>query len=639
MNKKSQLFIWSAGLICTAAALGIYYLTIGFQGMPPTEGWYTWYAQMINDGAMVYRDFPYLFPPAYIQLIAVFCKYFGYSIFMLRALGLVVFVAIGAVAYLIFSQFARPAVATMAAIATAMFMQSEEVQIFYDYVRFMDLFAYLSLYFLIRIMKKLPKDCGCISLRNRLDAWCMGFFAALACMVKQSTGAIIIAYYIILLLFLVLVLNRSRSRYLLDTLLNFILVVAVVFCVMVFWLVKNDAFDSFLVNTTGYALDAKGGIVTVLFSWISILSPLMLTQVLPALAVIAVFLVASGKIPLHRSGHSAQNRTDARAVKWWEDWGLLFLGAGLTAGLIVMSRICIPVAFPVSDSFPINSRILGFVLCTICFAFLGFYYLYFALSNCKTAKTDWEDSRFLPILPWFALLGTIFAIAYGCGMSATLVEGQTALSMGFLVVFLAKGFESFRFRSAAMVLLVLYGALFSASCGARKYINLYSWWGLTEGTVWEAWDKADAPLLERIKMNSQEAAMYEGVARIIEEYTEEGNEIFCFPHIPVLYSITGRTSGTYTQVQWFDMCNINDINRDIRTLRQDPPKAIVYCSLPETTYIGHEWRFNAGEKSQTRIMSEFLMQMVEEQQYECMGSFPVCEGYTIHVYVDPAPIH
>lgn len=78
------------------------------------------------------------------------------------------------------------------------------------------------------------------------------------------------------------------------------------------------------------------------------------------------------------------------------------------------------------------------------------------------------------------------------------------------------------------------------------------------------------------------------------------------------------------------------INRDIRTLRQDPPKAIVYCSLPETTYIGHEWRFNAGEKSQTRIMSEFLMQLVEEQQYACMGSFPVCEGYTIHVYVDPA---
>ena len=47
------------------------------------------YAQLINGGSRVYRDFDYLFTPFYIYLIAFVTKVFGYRIIVLRIMGMI----------------------------------------------------------------------------------------------------------------------------------------------------------------------------------------------------------------------------------------------------------------------------------------------------------------------------------------------------------------------------------------------------------------------------------------------------------------------------------------------------------------------------------------------------------------------
>ncbi len=641
-TRDKQRCVWWFGFLCVAAVLGGYCITIGFRGMPPTEGWYTWYAELINNDSVVYRDFSYLFYPFYIQFISFFCSIFGYNILALRILGLILFVAIGIACYLLFSKLVNVPGAAIAAIATTMYLQSEVVQLFYDYIRFFDLFAYLSIYFLVSYMIDLAKN---QEKKFSLSIIFSAVFATLACMTKQSTGTLLIVYTIILLLFSALVLDKKRSKKILFDTLCYFLVVFFMFAGMFIWLLVNGAAGAFLKNATGDALGAKGGLVNLLFRWIVNLYPSMLKQIFPAIGLLSCLALVKLSSCIHiRKNEELGNsevllnkKTDGIFGKskadYVENLALLGCGALVIGALIVVCRKFHGVTEYFSNKFDVNMSTFGFVLCTLCFAFIGFSLLFLPFKIKKYPDKEKIYNRILVIFPWFSLLGAIFAIGYGSGLSGGLCESQTALVVGFIIALSAKALENSKIRIVGTAVLIIYGASFSASCASRKYLNTYSWWGLSEGPVWEEQFTAKSPMLAGIKMNQYEKEMYDGVLRIIEEYTNKNDSIFCFPHIPIFYSLTNRGSDTYTQVQWFDVSNIKDIERDIDTLKKSPPKAIIYCSLPEFVYSSHESMFNNNEISQTRIMSDFLLSLVEDNDYELVGAYHLCDGYAVSVYV------
>ena len=78
-------------LIAVVIIAGSYAAILSERTMPFAEGWYTYYAQCINRGEIVYKDFDYLFPPFYIYTIALITKIFGYKIIVLRVVGVVFF--------------------------------------------------------------------------------------------------------------------------------------------------------------------------------------------------------------------------------------------------------------------------------------------------------------------------------------------------------------------------------------------------------------------------------------------------------------------------------------------------------------------------------------------------------------------
>lgn len=619
---KSPKFIWIIGLFCTLLITGIYAATLSFQTMPAAEGWYTYYAQLINEGEVVYRDFSYLFFPFYIQLIALFTRIFGYSILALRIFGIVLFMGIGATSYTIFSKLTTPQGATIAGIATTLYLQSEVVQIFYDYIRVMDLCAYLAVLFLIDYTIAIAKESSAkIDYRVILSA----VFASLACMTKQSTGALLLVYSVVFLLFLVLVLDRNKTLRLVTNVGVYLATVTIAFGLMLLWLWSKGALNDFFYNTTGNAVNAKGGVLTVLFRWWGQEINNLFAQLWPT----ALIFGGLGVLRWLSKFAVFQKRTTNYAAPVV----LICLSTVLTLSGLILCRYFESTAAFFNQHYPGTAKSLGFTFCTICFFSIGIYLLYWAAAKGKFSKKKESDSEIQLFLPWFALLGAIFAIAYGVGISGGLAESQVALSIGFLIVLVSKTLEKFRYENAGMVGLIVIASFLTITFGARKYVTPYSWWGLNEGNIQEATYVSKVPLLKGIKMKKADQVMYDGVVEIIEESSEPNDTIFCFPHIPIFYSLSARQSITYTKVQWFDMSSKTDILADMEALENNPPKVIVVCELPEFVSEGHESSFNSGRISQTRIMAQFLQDFTDQNGYAQRGAFPICDGYAVNVYV------
>ena len=163
-----------------ALTIGVCFLYVGIvfnQGMPFAEGWYTYYAQCINNGAIPYKDFEYLFSPIYIYLIAFITKIFGYDLIILRVIGIFFFCIIALGTYLTTVEVIGTKncwIASIATISAVFYLQSEVVQIFYDYIRLMDIFAIFTVYFLVRYLKKVHQN-----QKYYRDLILCGFFNAL----------------------------------------------------------------------------------------------------------------------------------------------------------------------------------------------------------------------------------------------------------------------------------------------------------------------------------------------------------------------------------------------------------------------------------------------------------------------------
>lgn len=75
---RQRLSVWRY-LLFTVVAAGVLAAVLSGRTMPFAEGWYTYYAQCINRGEVLYKDFDYLFTPLYISLISLLTRIFGYE--------------------------------------------------------------------------------------------------------------------------------------------------------------------------------------------------------------------------------------------------------------------------------------------------------------------------------------------------------------------------------------------------------------------------------------------------------------------------------------------------------------------------------------------------------------------------------
>lgn len=595
--------------MATLLIIGTYMLITYNRTMPFAEGWYSYYARVIADGNVPYVDFEYLFMPFYMYLITGFTTIFGFKIIALRILGAILFMAISWMLYKIFREFFNPLASTLAAVVSALYLQSESAQVFYDYIRFMDLFAFTSIYFLIRTTKNLIEKGPTKTLVK--NAFFAGLFIGLVLLTKQNVGMILMAY--LFLLFMALLLYLSEKGKVLKAGLAGLAGTGVVVAGLASFLLANNAVGPFLNFTIFKAVEAKGGTFTVLFSWIIRGIPVFAAQLLVAL-IVFVFLYLSREL------------TRRRIIPTKEGEDRL-----LIAAFALVSVFSTVVFFQFAALARLMAGFLaGFSYAIYLFVVLLFVWLVGKLIKGKRKGRKEDENR----LPFITFLGAIISIGYAVGMSGGLAESQVTLALGLLIA-LGIHLSQHRYHIYGKGIILILALILSQGSMMVKYISPYSWWGMDEPVLWENTETSIVPLLEGIKMSPETKNVYDAIYSIVNENSTAEDRIFAFPHIPIFYVLTDRQDpGTFTKVQWFDVSTDYNVTRDINVLLEKPPKIILIYNLPEYVHEVHEELFNNnGSQSGLSKMLEALEEIILPNEYTLVSTQKIDFQNSIDVYV------
>lgn len=603
-NKIKVNKMYIAGLIATALLTAVFAVFLSNKSMPVAEGWYDYYATQILNGQIVYEDFEYLFAPAYIYFMTLFVKIFGTGIWGMRLLGVLMYVSIAIILYLIMIHIFSATAAFLAATTAVFYLQSELYSVFYDYIRFMDIMAYLAVLFMI-----------CTILRwNRqkkatiyLILW--GIFSSCFILVKQNMGLLFTAFSILFLLFSLLYL-QVKIRIILKN--SGIYVISLAIPIMITLLIIgqisdiNTFFDSVLFG----AAEAKGGLLTVLFRWIITGKDSFLLYFIGA--VVAVMILAINyRISLYQSDIMPKHR-------------LLFLT--IIGGVFLICVILILYNRQLGEYFATLKSLdpyLLFLITFILMLILIFIFIY------GLFKRQILYTKYLPIL---GILGAFFSISYGAGTSGGLSVGESALGISVLICLFwesIKGYLQF-YLKFLIILLCIYTSMRNI---AYKLVYPCQWWGINSGSIYDCTESTDIPVLKNIKVTSSEKNFYENIVNVIEENTNSKDTIYCFPCISIFYCLSNRTDpGVSAKVQWFDVSTNETVINDIDIIKNNPPKVILLYNINEGTYDGHESAFNSGNVSGTRIMRDFLYEFVYTNDYKYIDNY-FTDNNNISVFV------
>lgn len=606
-QKRTEYFI--VFMLLTILVSGLYVGIVHNQTLPFAEGWYTYYAQCINRGLIPYKDFEYLYSPIYLYLIAAVTKLFGYKLIILRRLGILFFCGIAISIFLVVSlilEGKKNWIAFIASITSVFYLQSEVVQVFYDYARLMDICAIFCVYFLLKSVKKMM----CAKNACKDVFWC-GVFCSLFINIKQNMGLIFSAYAFVLL-FYVAIYTKLDIKKNIKNLMFFLMPIIFFSLVLYGVLFLNGSLKYYLTATGSGAISAKGGMIAILFGWLTNNAHSFSAVFKQALCML---LIMSLVIYINKKKKWGNQNTDKE--KWL---GFFFF--------IISTILLLAITFNEGFAREISSDqylspYLVFLIVVPFFILLGIVGIYDMIKGTQYIKE---------YMLYFTLVGAYFAISFGCGNSGGLAEGQASLGIAFIVTFFLV-FLNYKIEKIFRVAFMLTCVCLVIQCADKKMIYTYNWWGMDESSYWESRAVSDLPLLQEIGMSIETKDVYEKICEIVIDNTTSDDTIFCFPQIPIFYSLCDRRDpGTTTKVQWFDVSTDKSVEDDISVIKENPPAAIIIYNTLESAYTAHESSFRKGQMSGTREMREFLYNFVYENGYTFAGRFQA-NNNTLQIWV------
>ena len=586
-------------MIAVVLATGCYAGILYNQTMPFAEGWYTYYAQCINNGEVVYRDFDYLFTPLYINLIAFITKIFGYKIIVLRFIGIIFFCAIAVIVFLVLKEMFKESTACIAAITAAFYLQSEIVQVFYDYVRLMDIFACLTTLFLVKAVKKLNDS----SEKSSLRFFCLaGLSNSCFYLIKQNMGLLFAVYAIILVFAASFVLRKKIKqigKYEVVFLAGFLLPIIFTYASMA----VSGSLSSYMHLTGAEAIAAKGGVLAILFGWLY--NNFWAFAGGAKWALVSLFVIA-GAYTLKTKIFTEKSRY-ANQVS---NVGALVFTA-LVIGMCIVFTRSESIARRVTERYPVLSPYTIFLVVVPLFLFFVVHVL-----TLYVKKGSIQEQELL----YITMSGAYLAISYGCGMSGGLAEGQATLGLAFMISLLLNNLD-FKYSDILTATLIMVCLINTLQSAEKKMVSTYNWWGMDESNYWSSRKTSDdIELLSGIGMSPETLNAYETIYHVITEKTQPGEPIYCFPQIPIFYSLCDRPDpGVRAKVQWFDVVSDATIESDKQVLEKNPPKAILIYDTSEYAYENHERAFRKGQISATRKMKNFLLEFAQKYGYTFYG--------------------
>lgn len=575
----------------TLVIVSIFSIFISNKTLPTAEGWYSYYAKCINSGEIVYKDFEYLFTPIYMYLISLYTRIFGYSIIVLRIGGGVIFVSIALILYITLTKVFSEESSMIAAITGVFYLQSDAYTVFYDYIRVMDIFTYLSILFMILTIFEWKNTLK----SKKIYLW--AFFSSMFFLIKQNMGGLFLVYSCIFILFYALI-HRLKIvdwfflelKYIITSL------IPVFVTVFVFW--RLDLLSDMVNSVFFSAVDAKGGILVIFFNWI--INGFQSYSRAFLMGIIFVLLLYINQ----------------KIAKWSGQGNIFKVFIAVFFAIYVIIELL--VILNNSDAgllYSLKYRIDVTFIFIIDFVMVLYYVILLIYEMLREREINHKNVIYL------ALFGSYFTQCYGAGMSGGLSIGESALGIGLVIAILID-ICSYKYGAIFQTVVTVYCANLICSCIGAKMVYPCEWWNIDEPSVYEATKTTDIDNLAGIKLSESTANLYQSIVDIISETTEKNDTIYAFPECPIFYVLSDRNDpGVYAKVQWFDVASYKNIINDIDVIENKLPKVIIIHNLYDITYEGHENLFNYGQKSGTRIMRDALYRIVNTYDYTYKGTF------------------
>ena len=594
--KKFNLNIKLMGLWCSILPVALINGFIITRYFPITEGWFSVFSHLIQNGRVPYRDFYLYVTPLYPLGLAAFQSIFGEEFILLRILGLVVSVLTTGFLYLVLARIFSITSACLIAIMTSIYIQSGNAYIGYDFLYFFQLFVLISLYLLLIFLDK-QVDSSINSKALFLTLFFSGSFLSLAFLTKQSNGALVGFFGCIAAV--VAVFHKS-SQYSIRNLLIFIFGALTPFFLIGIWLYYAGAMKPFIDQVLFGAIASKGESITkILFGWVgrNASKETIIQILIMALTICLSLDYINAKAPALKRflGSKFSVKQGISNVKIYF-WAFCFCGAIIL--LIGQNKYFIKLALFLVPWYSDYKFFIQLSLLACLFFIISTLYSLF-----KSHKFD------IPLAIIF-LFG--IGILFGNGTSADISEAGT-----FLIIAVSLGYVA-NLSKISWITTPIVGVIclsFTMALTIKKFESPYHWWSVPTPSIWSSTSQSSLPLLRGMNLSPQSIKLIEEVVKAIQDHSSPSDEVLTFPHIPLFNLLSERWPNSKVLVAWFDILPDNLAIAEADRIKLSPPKVIVNLRLAEFVWREHERAFRKGVMGQRQIEST-IQSLINELGYK-----------------------
>ncbi len=578
---------------------------------PVTEGWFSAYAHLIREGLIPYRDFYLFLTPLYPLQLAAFQSVFGESFIALRILGIFVILLLSLFLYLILARRFSPLVSVIATVTAIIYYQSGVAHIDYDFIQFFNVFVLAATYLIIRYSdNELTGDPG--TNQNGISLlFLAGIMVSLAFLTKQSNGTLVVVFSVAATATATAGQNlpyrlRNISVYMLGMFLPVL--------IMGLWLYCVSALTPFIDQVIFGAIEAKGSIWSILFSWIGRhANKDYLIQLKEALLYMSPLIVLSLTGTALLKWRWSEGKSQSRNV--WKFFLFLLL-FGIIIGLSYYGSEH-PKFWMATPGIKLAQSITA--VSTTLAVVLVFFSVMQSLTNFSLCPKDLAISAIMT-------LGLVF----GNGTSAGIGEVSIFLCFALTLTLLMSLPNVYGIAKIVIGVVCLSFILFLTDA---KFRQPYAWWYVSEPDVRKSTARSTLPLMAGFRLSPATVKVLEDTTRIIQAHSRLGDDVFTFPNIPGFYVLADRWPHSKVLVSWFDFLPDKFAKAEASRLLASPPTIIANLRLPEAAWVAHESLFREGKPLGQRNIQAAIMELTEQRNlYQLDFSHEVSPGCILEVW-------
>lgn len=247
----------------------------------------------------------------------------------------------------------------------------------------------------------------------------------------------------------------------------------------------------------------------------------------------------------------------------------------------------------------------------------------------------------LPTSIWFFIIAAdanAFVSLFGGGSATFAANGALfTIPIGISIISLLCNFTTenkfaiqlnLNIKKLAIIISCFFIFLLSLVTMSFKFNAPYSWWGWTSEPITDA--NSYTINLDRYKgmlVSKKTKITLEEVTKLIEKNTDTNDFVFSFPYSKIYNILSNRIEmPTVVPVYFFDVCPDDYAINDLKIIKNNMPKIIVWKDLGEDCWRTYEIQYrNGGRLGQREIQAWY--NSVRETQYTLIGKV-----YNLSIY-------